>query len=58
MQLSFSLAFAATGILTVAFSPIATTVAKIYDCSLISVQCQALTFPLMYIPSNFVSLKV
>jgi hypothetical protein len=58
LQLCFSLSFAVSGVLMVGFSPIAPVIAKIYSCNVFLVEVQAIIFVIMYIPSNFVVIKV
>lgn len=58
MQFCFSLSFAVSGMLMVGFSPIAPVIAKIYSCNVFLVEVQAIIFVIMYIPSNFVVIKV
>jgi hypothetical protein len=42
----------------VGFSPIATTIAKLYGCNDIIVELQAILYVVMYIPANFVVIQV
>lgn len=40
------------------FSPVAKIIASIYDCSPLLVESQAVVFVIMFVPANFVVIKV
>lgn len=42
----------------VGFSPIANTIADVYDCPIFAVEVQALLFVILYVVSNFVVIYI
>ena len=54
----FTMAMIVSGFLMVGFSPIASTIAKIYACDEVMVQVQTLIFLVAFIPGNFLVISV
>lgn len=58
MQLAFSLAMASSSVLMVGFSPIASVISKLFDCSVVIVEAQTLIFLAAFIPANFIAIHM
>lgn len=58
MQAFLTMSMIVSGFLMVGFSPIASTVARIYSCDELIVQMQTLLFLIAFIPGNFLVISV
>ncbi len=55
---AFCLVMATTSILSLGFSPIASTISVLYDCDILIVEMQTWIFFLVYIPANFFAIYI
>eukprot|EP00347_Sterkiella_histriomuscorum_P012556 403368114 len=58
LQIFFTTALLSNGFIMVGFSPVSSNIAAIYNCQQIIVDLQCLLFLIMFIPANFLVIKV